>query len=260
MAAVTFEVGDDGKIAGEIPEPVKRVLDAQIKAKEKELSDRAFNEGFAKGNARKADELKPFIVDPAERERVKSLEVELEQRRISDLERDKKYEEAARIRDERYQKELKDKDAQIQARHGKLRRGIDAEIRAAALKYGARDESLTELAVLMGGDIDLDDTLEPYVKGKDGQPAVDATGQRVSIEGRVKQYLDSNRHHLRASGGVGGGAPGGASLDNLPDDVRAATIKLQDAQKRLAANPRDDQAINDILDATRAVSRATHKG
>jgi hypothetical protein len=52
-----------------------------VKTKEntgKGLSDKAFNEGFQKGNAKKAEELKPHLVDPAERERLKTLEKENE--------------------------------------------------------------------------------------------------------------------------------------------------------------------------------------
>ena len=264
MAVLNIEVGEDGKIAGDLPDAIKAHLQAQIdaakKETEKEVSQRAFNDGFAKGNAKKADELRPLIVDPAERERMKSLEKELEDRKIADLERDKKYEEAAKIREERFQKELSEKDQAIQARQGKLRIGINATIQAAALKYGARDESLGELAAILGGEIDFDEHLDPFVKGSDGKPAVDAKGQALTIEGRVRQYLDSHRHHVKGPGGTGGGAPGGASLDNLSDAVIAAQAKVDAAQKAFDANPRDNNTLVALHRAEQELKSAKSKG
>lgn len=259
MAVLSIDVGDDGKI-GELPEALKTHLAAQIettlKAKEKELSDRAFNEGFQKGNAKKAEELKPHLVDPAERERLKTLEKENEAMKIADLEREKKYEEANKIREDRHAKELAEKNEAIAKREGKLRSGAKSEIKAAALKYGARDESLNELAILLGGEIDFDDQLEPFIKGADGKPAVDAKGQPLTIEGRVRAYLDANRHHVKAPGGSGGGARGGASFDSLSDAARDAQSKVDDAEKRLKENPRDNQAITDLHEASKALARA----
>lgn len=264
MPVLNIEISDDGKVTGELPDALKGVIQTQIdttlKAKEKELSDKAFNEGFQKGNAKKAEELKPHLVDPAERERLKTLEKENEQMKISELERDKKYEEANKIRDDRHAKELREKDEAIQARHGKLRGGVLSEIKAAALKYGARDESLAELAAILGGEVDFNDQLDPYVKGADGKPAVDAKGQPLTIEGRVRQYLDSHRHHVKAPGGAGGGAPGGASFDNLSDDVVAAQAKVDAAEKALRADPRNNALVTDLHAAQQALLRAKAKG
>lgn len=264
MPVLNIEVGDDGKIVGELPDALKGTLqsqlDASLKAKEKEISDRAFNEGFQKGNAKKAEELRPHLQDPAEKERLKTLEQENEKLKIAELERDKKYEEANKIREERHAKELLERDDNVKAHKGKLRGGALSEIKAAALKYGAREESLGELALILGGEIDFDDTLEPFVKGSDGKPAVDSKNQPLTIEGRVKQYLAANRHHVKAPGGAGGGAPGGASLENLSDDVQAAQQKVDAAQKALADNPRDNQRINDLMEAERALKRAQAKG
>lgn len=264
MPALQIEIGEDGRIAGDLPDALKTLIQSQTEAAKdalkKEITQQAFNEGFAKGNAKKAEELKPLIVDPAERERMKTLEKELEDRKIADLEQARKYEEAAKIREERFQKELREKDEAIQVRHTKLQAGARAEVKAAALKYGAREESLDELASILGGEIDFDDQLDPFVKGTDGKPAVDAKGQRLSIEGRVRSYLDSHRHHIKGPGGVGGGAPGGASLDNLSDAVVAAQAKVEAAQKAYDASPRDNNLLVALHRAQQELAKAKTKG
>lgn len=263
MAKLEIEIGDDGKV-GELPDAIKAhigtLVDTTLKTKEKELSDKAFNEGFQKGNAKKAAELKDHLVDPAERERLKTLEKENEQLKIAELEREKKYDEAQKIREERHAKDLKDKDEAILRRDGKLRGGVKSEIKAAALKFGARDESLTELAILLGGEIDFDDQLEPFVKGADGKPAVDSKNQPLTIEGRVRQYLDANRHHVKGPGGTGGGARGGASLDHLSDAVQAAQTAVDEAQKALTADPRNNDKLMALHEAEKKLKSAKAKG
>lgn len=260
MPVLNIEVDDKGQIVGELPDALKThigtAIDTTLKTKEKELSDRAFNEGFAKGNAKKADELRPHIIDPAERERMKTLEKELEDRKIADLERDKKYEEANAIREKRYQDELSKKDEAIGLRESKLKAGARSEIKAAALKFGARDESLDELASILAGEIHFDEKLDPIVMGTDGKAAVDAKGQPLTIEGRVRAYLDSHRHHVKGQEGHGGGAGRGATFDNLSDDARAAQEKVAAAEKALAENPRSDAAVLDLHNAQQALNRA----
>lgn len=264
MAAISIEVGDDGKIAGDLPDALKAHVQSQIDAAKKstaeEITQREFNAGFAKGMSKKAEELKGLIVDPAERERTKTLEKELEDRKIADLEQAKKYTEAAQIREDRFQKELREKDEAITKRHGKLAAGARAEIKAAASKFGARDESLGELAQLLGGEVDFDENLDPYVKGSDGKPAVDSKGQPLTIEGRVKQYLAANRHHVKGPGGAGGGAPGGASLDNLSDATVDAQARVDAAQKAYDANPRDNNLLLALHRAQQALATAKTKG
>lgn len=262
--ALSIELGADGKIVGELPDALKSHISSQIettlKTKERELSDKAFNEGFAKGNAKKAEELKPHLVDPVERERLKTLEKELEDRKIADLERDKKFEEAKEIRDKRHQDELRTKDEAITKRDGKLRNGARSEIKAAAMKFGAREESLNELAILLGGEVDFDDQLEPFVKGADGKPAVDAKGQPVTIEGRVRAYLDANRHHVKGPGGAGGGATGGASFEHLSDAVQSAQAKADAAEKAFNANPRNNDLLIAMQTANTELAKAKAKG
>ncbi len=264
MPALSIEIGDDGKIAGDLPDALKTHLQTQIDTeaskRAKEASDRAFNEGFAKGNAKKAEELRPYMQDPAERERAKSVEQELEKLKIADLERNKQYEDANRIREERHTKDLAEASDRVKTRDGKLRQFVGSEVKQAAMKFGAREDALDHIARLVGGEIDFDENLEPFIKGTDGKPAVDAKGQLLTVEGRVRQFLDSNRFYVKGPGGVGGSAPGGASFDNLSDAVVTAQAKVDAAQKALAANMRDNNALLALHQAEQELAKAKNKG
>lgn len=253
---VEVEIGDDGSVSEEHLTKLPDGLKAHLHA----LSDRTFKEGYQKGMAKKAAELTPHLVDPTERERLANIQAELEERKIKDAERDKQYEEAQRLRDERHAKQLEQTKQEIAKRDARLRQAIATEIKSEALKAGAREESLGELAVILGGEIDLNEALEPFVKGRDGQPAVDAKGQPLTIEGRVRAYLETNRHHLRANVGAGGGARGGASFAHLSGDAQDAAREIESIRERIASKgDRSDQSIEDLYQASRRLRKA-HAG
>jgi hypothetical protein len=207
MAEVTIEVDDKGNI-GTLPEPVQKFLDARI------------NEAVKRTAERKEAEFKDKIVDPAEKERLKLLEQENAKFKEDKALAEKNYDEARRLQEERLAREvsdrderLKSKDTEITRRDERLRSMLGSEIKAAATAAGARAESLPELVKLLGAELDLDpQTLEPFVKGKDGKPATDKDGKPVSIEGFVTQYLTDHPHHLGRKTGKPGGAPGGATF------------------------------------------------
>lgn len=255
MAKIEIEIPDDGKITDDfvakLPDPLKKFTDT--------LSDRVFREGYAKGMAKKADELKPHLVDPTERERLAATAAELEELKAKELERDKKYEEARAMREAAHKKDLEKTQAEIARRDDRLRKSIRAEIQSAALKAGARDESLDELAAILGGEIDLDDALEPFVKGADGKPAVDDKQQRVTIEGRVRAYLDGHRHHLKSNLGSGGGAPGGKSFAHLSGKAQDAARAVAALEERITKEGATDALVTQLFEAQRA-ARAAQAG
>lgn len=240
MPKLEIDVADDGKI-GTLPEPIQKFVDGLISDAHRRAYEKATTEAKKQG------------FDPVEREKLAQLEAEKKAREIADLERDKKYEEAQKLRDERHQKDLLAKDEAIQKREGRIRKGLRADIRAAALKHGARDESLDELATMLTGDLDLDSDLEPFVKGSDGKPAVDKDGKPVSIEGHVKAYLDSHAHHRKAPAGQGGGARGGASYSGASG---AASQRLEQAKQRIQRGDRSPAAQKEFLDAQQDVAKA----
>lgn len=219
----------------------------------KPWTQKQFNEGFQKGSAKKAEELTPLITDPA---KVATLENENRQLKIAQLESENKHKEAQALRDEQHKKDIDTRDTAIKTRDERLRLGVNAEIKAAALKAGARNESLDELTKLLGGEIHFDEQLNPFVKGADGKPAVDDKQQPLTIEGRVVQYLDKNRHHLRPTAGDGGGAGGGATFSHLPSGLRELEEKRAALKTRIANNSRDDAAVTDLHEVNQQIAKA----
>lgn len=263
MATLQIEIDDTTGQPKEIPDALKKVIDAQIaqgvdtgfKARHAELRTKLEAELAAKNTSGTASE--------ADRARLKALEEELDRHRIADAERKADYDKAQKIReeadkkrdDERAAKDA-ERDKEITRRDGRLREMARTEIKVVAKTLGARDESLDELGKLLGADLDLDADLNAFVKGADGKPAADKDGNPVTIEGHVKAYLDTHPHHRASTAGAGGGARGGANLEHLTGPVRAAQQKVNEAQEKLAKNPSSNVAVNDLLEAQRALKQA----
>jgi hypothetical protein len=245
MPKVEFEIGEDGTI-GTLPEPLQKFLDKKI------------NDAHTRAYSKAAEEARRQVGDPVDREKLRQLEDEKKAREIADLERDKQYDAAAKLRDEKWQGELQKRDQEIQRRDSRLRDSLRAEIRAAAVRAGARDESLAELEAILSGRLDLNPDLQPFVKGDDGQPAIDKkTGAPVSIEGLVSGYLDTHQHHRAAPAGTGGGARGGASFASGSGTDAAA--RLASAKEKLQRGDRSPAVMQDFREAQREL-QATGKG
>lgn len=224
---IVIEVDDQGNI-GTLPEPVQAFV------------NKAINEAFKRGAQKVEREMSSRAIDPAERERLLQAQADANLLREEIATRDKNFEEAARLREERFQRELdqreqtlKSKETEIGRRDARLRGMLGAEIRAAAVAAGAREESLPELQKLLGADLDLDENLEPFVKGEGNAPKLDKDGKPVSIEGLVREYLASHPHHLRGGQSQSGRAQGGASIGRSV----AAPSPADEAVERLAADP-----------------------
>lgn len=233
MAKIEVEVGEDGSI-GAMPDELQRHFDRKVtesvKTAEKNLEAK----------------LKSHIADPAEKERLKLLEEENSRLKEAEARAKSNFEEADRLKEERYQKQLEERDGKLTAkeqeiarRDTRLRSMLGAEVRAAATAAGARTESLAELVTLIGASLDLDpDTLEPFVKGADNKP-LEKDGKRVSIDAHVQQYLADHPHHLGANRGKSGRAPGGAHLRGVAggeqDDAIAAAEETPSAKNVTSA-------------------------
>lgn len=236
-----------GKV-GTLPEPVQKMVDGLINQAHKGLRSQISDLEKKVGGGN----------DAVERERLKALEEENQRFKTADAERKSEYDKALKIRedadakrDEERKKDADKTQAEIKRRDERLREMARSEIKIAAKRHGARDESLDELARLLGADLDLDADLQPFVKGTDGKPAVDKDSKPVTIEGYVKAYLDTHTHHRAAAGGTGGGARGGASFSGAdPTAVEKAEGDLKAAQERYRANRNDVDALDAIQKAS----------
>lgn len=257
MATLQIEIDDTTGLPKELPDALKKhvdgLVDTGFKARHAELRTKLEKELAATRGA-----------DPteAERARLKALEEEVERHRLADAERKADYDKANKIREdaeaarEAERKKADDaRDGELKRRDGRLREMARGEIKIAAKTLGARDESLTELAALLGADLDLDADLNAFVKGTDGQPAKGQDGNPVTIEGHVKAYLDTHPHHRATTAGTGGGARGGANLDHLSGPVRAAQQKVNEAQAELEKNPNSNALVTKLLNAERDLKK-----
>lgn len=226
--ALTVPIDEHGNI-GTLPEPLQKFLDGKIaealkRGKEKALAGQP---------------------SPVEAERLRQLEEQVKAYDIAEAERKAEYEKALKLREEDYTKTTSTLKAEISRREARLKAALAAEIRAAAVKHGARDQSLPELDLILSPRLGLTDTLDPVVLGDDGQPST------TSIEDLVKGYLDAHPHH-RVAPAAGGGARGGMSLTgHLPNPKQQQIEALQAAVK---ADRNDLDAINALFEATRARS------
>lgn len=244
MAKLEIEVSDDGKI-GTLPEPLQKFLDSKI------------NEAYGKGAAKAAEEskaqvtgletqiaeLKKGTLSAADRERLRTLETEKSHLEEQLAIKEKDHEKAREIRDKRHADEIAARDAALTTakaetdkRTARIRElAIANEITAAAIKAGARKESLDELQDLLGKRIALDDALQAFVTdAKDaGKPQLDKDGKAVTVEGFVAQYLTDHPHHKAGPPGRGGGAGGGRSLTG----AQTPPANKDDAFERATADP-----------------------
>jgi hypothetical protein len=223
----TIEVDDNGKF-GALPEPIQKMVDMVA------------GESYKRGASRAEERMAERVIDPAERERLKKAEQDNKLLREEIATRDKNFEEAARLREERFQQSLQDAEArvttaaqEIERRTLRLKDMLGAEIRAAAVAAGARDESLSELSKLLGADVDLDAELRPIVRAADGT-AREHDGKPMSIEGLVKEYLASHPHHLKGGRSTSGRAQGGVAMRQAMGQMPDAH---DDAFAAVAENP-----------------------
>lgn len=247
MADITVRVNDDGQIEGEVP----AILQTAFK--------KSFDAGFGKGAEKTAKEAMAQLEaerrrlaqgDPVEREKARQVEEELQALRLEKAEREKRYEDAIKMREEAHEKALTAERGTTKRYEARVRELLGSEIRAAASAAGARQESLPELVKLLGADVSLDEALQPVVLGDDGKPVIDPKTQApLSIEQFVQRYLDTHPHH-RSAPSPGGGARGGTVMTTGTafDPTNAAAAA---ALAKLEAD-RSPQAINDAFEALRA--------
>jgi hypothetical protein len=237
MATVEIEIGDNGEI-GTLPDPLQKFFDKKL------------NEQYQKGADKAEKRFQSLIVDPKELEELRTKAKQLEDATLAIAERDKDWKTAQEIRDKRHADELQSERQAHTKTRGKVREFIGKTIRGAAVEAGARSESLDELERLIGADVDLDDELNPFVKGADGKPLQNDKGESVTLEGYVAAYLDKKPHHKATPQAKGGRAPGGAAMKGTPVKTPTGKDALRAALDSGEADPATARAfLSTILSA-----------
>lgn len=252
MPQFTIEVDDKGDFVGTVPAEVEAII--------KRVEVASHGAGYGKGVEQAAKDAKKQIEDnvraeiakieasmPLEREKHARAEEELKtlSKRLVDDSRE--HLSTLRSREEKHAQELVDRAEALKKRNAQIIELTAGNLKAEAIRHGAREESLDELAIVLANFIGYDDDMRSFVKDPDGREKL-VHGKPVSVPSFVKDYLDSHPHHRKAPAGRGGGAPGGASYrqpgGSAPPDVQAA-------RRRIEEGDRTDASINALFEASR---------
>jgi hypothetical protein len=196
-AKVELELDDKGNPVGELPDPLKRLVDRSVNAAVQTALKNAEKKGLT----------------PAEREELAAVKQKLSMAEQAAAEHNNEWKEALRIQAERLEEQRKAdiaaREAEVKARDQRLTRlqqqAALGAIRTAAVAAGARDESLADLEELLGSKVAFDpETDAPYVAGADGA--------KQTVEQFVTAYLQARPHFLGRPKGAPGRALGGMSL------------------------------------------------
>jgi hypothetical protein len=245
------ELDDKGEFVGTVPTELDAVL--------QRLKAASHGEGYGKGAQKTAEEAKQQIADAIKAEKVK-LEAQLpaERQKWAEIEEhnkllktrlDSEASEARKqlmAREEAHALEVTKRVEALNKRSERIKTLVNANLKALAAQNGARDESLSELEVILQHRIGYDDDMEPFVKAEDGTPAKTTAGNPIGIDTFVKQYLENHPHHRKPAPGRGGDARRGASLSG-----GSMTTTVDAARARIENGDRSPSAINELFNAGR---------
>lgn len=251
MPKFEIELDDKGEFLGTVPPEFDSVL-TRIKTT-------SHGEGYGKGAAKAAEEAKQQIAEAIKAAKLKmELDAPMERAKFDEIDtRNKQLTGQVQAMAQEHQKtltqtaethavEITKRAEALTKRNQKIQTLVNAHLRALAAQAGARDESLSELEVILQHRIGFTDDMEPYVKGEDGQPAKTTAGNALPIDVFVKQYLDNHSHHRKPAPGKGGDARRGASLSG-----HQGIPSVDAAGQRIDQGDHSSDAINDLYLATR---------
>lgn len=248
-----LEIDDKGEFVGTLPTEFSAVLD--------KIKSTAHGEGFGKGAQKAAEEAKAQIASAVAAEKAK-LEAQwpIERQKWGEIDELNKHlktqleatasesRKTLMAREEAHASELTKRVDAMNKRDARIRELVTAQLRALAAQAGARDESLSELEVILAHRIGYTDDMTPHVKAEDGSEAKTTAGNPVPIEAFVKQYLDNHPHHRKAASGRSGDVRRGAST------IPSGAPTLDAAKAAYEGGDRSASAINNIFEATRRKS------
>lgn len=234
---------------------------AELKALFERAEIAAYGNGVRNGQGKAAEDGKKALDEALKAERAKwDAQMPLEREKWSQSDAENKalksqlldltreQQKTLQQREDTHAAEILKRSEALKLRDGKISALVTANLKALAAQFGAREESLPELEVILGSQIGFDDSMDPYVKGPDGQPRL-LQGKQMSVDAFVKDYLDTHAHHRKVDNRRGGGAQGGATYRGYqaPTSDRAV--------QRIHEGDRSADAINDLFQATRKKER-----
>jgi len=250
------ELDDKGEFIGTLPPELTTVLER--------LRATAHGEGYGKGAQKTAEEAKKQIEDAirAEKAKLEALhpvekakwdEIDTQNKLLKSQFESTVQESRKQLtaREEAHAIEITKKLDALKTREAKIQALVKGHLRDLAAQAGARDESLTELEVILQHRIHFDDDMEPFVVDEAGQPAKTAAGNPLGLDVFVKQYLDNHPHHRKPVAGRGGDARRGASLSG-----GATHTTIEAARARIDQGDRSTAAIDELFKATRKAPAA----
>lgn len=253
------DIDDKGEFVGTVPAELTSILD--------KLRSASHGEGYGKGAQKAAEEAKQQIADAIKAEKLRlEAQMPLEKAKWDEIDQHNKVlktqlettvaESRKRMteREEAHALELTTRMDALAKRNEKIKALVNANLRALAAQAGARDESLSELEVILQHRVGYDDHMEPFVIAEDGKgPAKTAAGNPLGLDVFVKQYLDNHAHHRKPAPGRGGDARGGASLRTAGGGGGGS---LTGARERVESGDRSLDAINELFHASRKSTAA----
>lgn len=259
MPKFDIELDDKGEFVGTLAPEFSAVLER--------IRTASHGEGYGKGAQKTAEEAKKQIEDAVKAEKLKlEASMPLERAKWQEIDDQNKLlktqlettisesRKSLTAREEAHADEITRRVAALNKRNDRIKDLVNASLKGLAAQHGAREESLTELEVILQHRIGYDDDMNPYVKGEDGHPAKTAAGNPLGIDVFVKQYLDNHPHHRKPAPGRGGDARGGAATRGHGHG--AGTGDLASARARVESGDRSIDAVNDLFNATRTRANA----
>lgn len=251
MPKFEIEIGDNGELVGTAPTELDAIF--------KRIETTAHGAGFTTGTTKATEEAKAQIEAAriAERARIEALaplqkdqyereSAENKTLKTQLLEVSRSHGDALKSQEERNAQALLERSGRNQKLSERIVALTKDSLKGHAVRFGARDESLAELEVILHSSIGYDDDMTPYVRNGDGSRRT-VQGKDLTIDAFVKEYLDTHTHHRKPTTGGGGGARGGASFHGH----KGGDISADAAKARYEGGDRSAGAINDLFEATR---------
>lgn len=252
MPTLQIEIDDKGELVGTPPTELDGIF--------KRIETTAHGAGFTKGSTTATEEAKArieaaVIAERARLEALAPLQKETYEREATEnktlktqlLELSRAHSDALKSQEERNAQALLDRSERNKKLGDRIVALTKDSLRGHATRFGARDESLAELEVILHSSIGYDDDMTPYVRNGDGSRRT-VQGKDLTVADFVKEYLDSHTHHRKPTQAGGGGARGGASLHGH----QGGHVSRDAAAARIDAGDRSAGAVNDLFEATRS--------